>query len=59
MIEKKPSKNQFLTFIKNNVFLLIAFLVCTFLVFYNLGKIEFWGEDEAQTLLCFQILDRT
>ena len=51
MIEKKPSKNQFLTFIKNNVFLLIAFLVCTFLVFYNLGKIEFWGEDEAQTLL--------
>lgn len=51
MLQKKFSENQFLLFLKNNIYLIIAFFICTFLVFYNLGKIEFWGEDEAQTLL--------
>jgi len=44
------SKN-FTFFLKNNLILLIALAICIFLVFYNLGEIEFWGEDEAQTLL--------
>ena len=38
-------------FIKNNHVIIIAFFCCSFLAFYNLGKIEFWGEDEGQTLL--------
>jgi len=41
----------FLIFISNYYIIIISFLICVFLVFYNLGKIEFWGEDEAQTLL--------
>lgn len=46
------SKNKnFVSFLKNNLFLMVALIICTFLVFYNLGNIEFWGEDEAQTLL--------
>lgn len=44
------SKN-FAGFLKNNLLVIIALGICIFLVFYNLGKIEFWGEDEAQTLL--------
>jgi len=42
---------SFLTILKDNLFLIVALIICTFLVFYNLGDIEFWGEDEAQTLL--------
>src|SRR4030066_1457580 len=42
---------SFIDFIKNNLFLILALIICAFLVFYNLGNIEFWGEDEAQTLL--------
>lgn len=45
-------KSKFLKFLKNNYIIIILFLICAFLVFYNLGSIEFWGEDEAQTLLC-------
>src|SRR4030042_42529 len=44
------SKN-FAGFLKNNLLVIIALGICIFLVFYNLGEIEFWGEDEAQTLL--------
>ncbi len=44
------SKN-FTGFLKNNLLVIIALGICIFLVFYNLGEIEFWGEDEAQTLL--------
>lgn len=51
MLQNKSGENQFILFVKNNIYLIIAFFICTFLVFYNLGKIEFWGEDEAQTLL--------
>jgi len=51
MLLKKSSGNQFLLFLRNNICIIIAFFICAFLVFYNLGKIEFWGEDEAQTLL--------
>lgn len=46
------SKYKFTAFLKNNYIVIILFLVCVFLVFFNLGSIEFWGEDEAQTLLC-------
>ncbi len=49
---RNPSKNKnFVSFLKNNLFLIAALIICIFLVFYNLGNIEFWGEDEAQTLL--------
>lgn len=44
------SKN-FVNFLRNNLFLIITLAICAFLAFYNLGDIEFWGEDEAQTLL--------
>ncbi|HEY4662893.1 MAG TPA: hypothetical protein VIH07_04360 [Candidatus Humimicrobiaceae bacterium] len=44
------SKN-FAGFLKNNLLVIFALGICIFLVFYNLGEIEFWGEDEAQTLL--------
>src|SRR4030065_2735261 len=37
--------------LKNNLLVIVALGICIFLVFYNLGEIEFWGEDEAQTLL--------
>ncbi|MEA2016765.1 MAG: hypothetical protein U9O59_08740 [Actinomycetota bacterium] len=47
MSESKKVKG----FLKNNIFFLAALAICIFLVFYNLGEIEFWGEDEAQTLL--------
>lgn len=43
--------SRIILFIKNNFLLIIAFFICAFLVFYNLGRIEFWGEDEGQTLL--------
>jgi 4-amino-4-deoxy-L-arabinose transferase-like glycosyltransferase len=46
-----PKSKSFTGFLKNNLFFLIALAICIFLVFYNLGEIEFWGEDEAQTLL--------
>lgn len=46
------SKSVFISFLKNNFFIILLFILCSFLVFYNLGSIEFWGEDEAQTLLC-------
>ncbi len=42
---------RFKGFLKNNLFFVVALAICIFLVFYNLGEIEFWGEDEAQTLL--------
>jgi len=42
---------SFTGFLKNNLILLISLGICIFLAFYNLGEIEFWGEDEAQTLL--------
>jgi len=42
---------KFKVFLKDNIFFLGALAICIFLVFYNLGEIEFWGEDEAQTLL--------
>jgi len=46
------SKNKsFVTVLKDNLVLIVALIICAFLVFYNLGSIEFWGEDEAQTLL--------
>jgi len=38
-------------FLYNNWVLIITISISGFLVFYNLGEIEFWGEDEAQTLL--------
>ena len=44
-------RNFIIKFIKNYFFLLIPLTICLFLAFYNLGDIEFWGEDEAQTLL--------
>jgi 4-amino-4-deoxy-L-arabinose transferase-like glycosyltransferase len=47
----KSKSKSFTEFLKNNVILIIALGICIFLVFYNLGEIEFWGEDEAQTLL--------
>ncbi len=50
-IRNMPKSKRFTGFLKNNLFLLIALAICIFLVFYNLGEIEFWGEDEAQTLL--------
>lgn len=41
---------NFKNLLKNNIFILIALAIAGFLSFYNLGDIEFWGEDEAQTL---------
>lgn len=49
MEDTKNKKLKF--FLRQNIFLLIAFLICIFLAFYNLGNIEFWGEDEGQSLL--------
>ena len=46
-----PKSKRFTGFLKNNLLFLVALAICIFLVFYNLGEIEFWGEDEAQTLL--------
>jgi len=37
--------------IKQNFLLIISIIICAFLVFYNLGDIEFWGEDEGNALL--------
>jgi len=37
--------------IKQNFLLIISIIICAFLVFYNLGNIEFWGEDEGNALL--------
>lgn len=49
---RNPFKSKnFTGFLKNNLLVIIALGICIFLVFYNLGEIEFWGEDEAQTLL--------
>ncbi len=42
---------QLLNWLKDNKVLLISLAIGAFLSLYNLGKIEFWGEDEAQTLL--------
>ncbi len=50
-LEKKTNIDRAASFFKNNILLVIAFIICCFLVFFNLGRIEFWGEDEAQTLL--------
>ncbi len=47
----KPADSRITRFFKENIYLILAFIICSFLVFYNLGKIEFWGEDEGQTLL--------
>jgi len=43
--------NKFLLFLRNNYFLVVALAICAFMAFFNLGDIEFWGEDEGQTLL--------
>src|SRR4030043_884927 len=49
---RNPFKSKnFAGFLKNNLLVIFALGICIFLVFYNLGEIEFWGEDEAQTLL--------
>jgi len=50
-IRSAPKSKSFTGFLKDNLILLVAIAVCVFLAFYNLGEIEFWGEDEAQTLL--------
>ncbi|MFA5014467.1 MAG: hypothetical protein WC549_02870 [Actinomycetota bacterium] len=49
---RNPFKSKNIAgFLKNNLLVIFALGICIFLVFYNLGEIEFWGEDEAQTLL--------
>ena len=56
MLKDNKNQNRHLkfkiaAFLKDRYILIIAFFICAFLVFYNLGRIEFWGEDEGQTLL--------
>lgn len=46
------NNSGFFSFLKNNYVTIIIFIFCIFIVFFHLGSIEFWGEDEAQTLLC-------
>ncbi len=38
------------SFFNSYLILFLAIIICAFIAFYNLGDIEFWGEDEAQTL---------
>lgn len=43
-------REQVKSFFNSNLILILAVIICAFIAFYNLGNIEFWGEDEAQTL---------